>query len=76
MNGKKAKTLRRLAKEEGKYQQEPNYKVKETEKVVYGKDKNGLPIAGKVTRYTVVNLSRIEFRRLKQAYVNGEFTVG
>jgi hypothetical protein len=75
MNAKKAKAIRRLAKQEGKFQLEPNYKVIETKKMIYGFDKNGKPMAQPVVRNTLINLSRIEYRRLKKAYANGEFSI-
>lgn len=75
MNAKKAKLIRQLAKQEGHYKLEPDYRVKETKKMIYGKDKDGKPIAQPVTRQTIVNINRIYYRRLKKAYKNGDFTI-
>ena len=75
MNGKKAKQLRRLAKAHGHYKVEPEYKVRETKKVVYYTDKDGSKKAAQVSKYTVINTSRIIYRRMKQAYKNGELGV-
>jgi hypothetical protein len=75
MNGKKAKLIRKLAKQEGKFKLEPNYQVKETKKMMYGTGKDGKPMAYQVSRNTVINLNRIEYRKLKKAYSNGEFEI-
>ena len=75
MNGKKAKAIRRLAKQEGKFQKEANYKVIQTEKVIYGTGTNGMPTAQRVTRNTLINLSKLEYRQMKKAFKNGEFTI-
>ena len=75
MNEKKAKLLRKLARQEGKFKDEPNYKVLEVKKIAYGEDKDGKPMAYPYSRYIVTNLNRIEYRKLKQAYKNGEFTI-
>lgn len=76
MNAKKAKAIRRLAKEEGKYSTEPDYRVMNTKKkVIYGKDANGKQTVQEVDRTTIANLSKIYYRRMKQAYKNGEFTI-
>ena len=75
MNAKKAKLIRKLAKQMGKYKLEPDYRVKETKKMVYGYDSKGKPVAQQVTRHTIINLNRIEYLRMKQAYKNGDFTI-
>lgn len=75
MNGKKAKLIRKLAAEMGHYKKEADYRVKEIKKMVYGVDKNGKPMAQEVKRHTIINASRINYRKLKQAYKNGEFTI-
>lgn len=75
MNAKKAKLIRRLAKEMGHFKLEPDYRVKETKKMLYGTDKNGMPIAQEVTRHTIINANRVNYRRMKKAYKNGEFTI-
>jgi hypothetical protein len=75
MNGKKAKQLRRLAKAHGHYNNEAEYKVKETKKVVYYTDKDGSQKATQVSRYTIINPGKIIYRRMKAAYKNGELSV-
>ncbi len=75
MNGKKAKAIRRLAKEHGHFKKEPEYKVKETKKVVYAPDQNGLMKAHQVSRFTVINTSKIVYRRMKAAYIAGLLAV-
>ena len=75
MNGKKAKAIRRLAKEHGHFKNEPEYKVKETKKVIYVTGKDGNPQAEQVSRYTIINTSKIVYRRMKQAYNNGQLAV-
>ena len=75
MNGKKAKALRRLAKANGKYATEPEYRVKETKKVVYYTDKDGSKKATQVSKYTIINANKIVYRRLKAAYKNGEIAI-
>lgn len=75
MNGKKAKAIRRFAKENGHYKQEPDYRVKQTKKMAYGVDKYGKPIAEEVVRNTIINVNRINYRRIKKVYKNGEFTI-
>ena len=75
MNGKKAKAIRRLAKAHGHYKTEPEYKVQETKKMVYFTDKNGKPQAQQVSKYTIINVNKIVYRRMKQAYINGQLAV-
>ena len=75
MRGKKAKLLRRLAKEQGIFKQEPDYREKQTKKMAYVTDKDGRTRAGEVVKSTIINLSRIEYRRLKAQFQNGEFDV-
>ena len=75
MNGKKAKQIRRMAKEAGHYKTEPDYRVKTTKKMMYGVDQKGMPIAQEVQRNTLINVNRIIYRRMKQAYKNGELAV-
>lgn len=75
MNGKKAKAIRRLAKAHGHFKNEPEYKVKETKKVVYAPDKNGLMKAHQVSRFTVINTSKLVYRRMKAAYIAGLLAV-
>lgn len=75
MNGKKAKAIRRLAKANGHFKTEPEYRVKTTKKMMYGIDKNGLPTAQEVQRNTVINVSKIIYRRMKQAYSEGLLAV-
>jgi hypothetical protein len=75
MNGKKAKALRRLAKQLGHYNNDNEYKVRETKKVVYYTEKDGTKKATQVSRYTIINPGKIVFRRMKQAYKNGELAV-
>lgn len=75
MNAKKAKLIRQLAKQEGKFKLEPDYRAVKVQKMVYGRDKNGKSIAEQVTRQIVVNINRIYYRHLKKAYKNGEFTI-
>ena len=75
MNGKKAKAIRRLAKQHGHYKTEPEYRVKETKKVMYVTDKDGNPKAQQVSRYTIINTSKIVYRRMKQAYKQGLLAV-
>ena len=72
MNANKAKALRRMAASMGHFKTEPEYKVKETKKVVYYTDKEGKSQSTIVSRYTVINTSRIIYRRIKQAYKSGE----
>jgi hypothetical protein len=75
MSQKKVKAIRRLAKQEGKYNKEPNYKLIETKKMMYGTDKNGKPMAYPVVRTTLINLSKLEYRKMLKTYANGEFTI-
>lgn len=75
MNGKKAKAIRKLAKAHGHFKTEPEYRVKETKKVVYYTDKDGSKKATQVSRHTVINTSKIIYRRMKAAYKNGELGV-
>ena len=75
MNAKKAKALRRMATKMGHFKLEPEYKVKETKKVVYYTDKEGNSQSTIVSRFTVMNTSRVVYRRIKQAYKNGELSV-
>lgn len=75
MNQKKAKLLRKLAAQEGKFQTEANYSAMETKKMVYFTDREGRSRVEEVTRLTVFNSSRTEYRQLKQAYKNREFGV-
>lgn len=75
MNGKKAKAIRRLAKAHGHFKKEPEYKVKETKKMVYYNDKDGKPQAQQVSRFTVYNASRTVYRRMKRAYNDGLIAV-
>ena len=75
MNGKKAKALRRLAKAHGHFKNEPEYRVQETKKMVYFTDKTGKPQAQQVSKYTIINVSKIVYRRMKKAYNNGELAV-
>ena len=75
MNSKKAKAIRRLAKEHGHFKKEPEYRVKETKKIVYVTNKDGSPIAETVSRYTIINTSKIMYRRMKQAYINGQLAI-
>lgn len=72
MNAKKAKAIRRMAKQLGYYKDEPEYRVKETKKTAYYTDREGKSQATIVSRYTVINTSRLPYRRMKQAYKNGE----
>lgn len=75
MNGKKAKLLRRLAKQRGVFKEESDYKTTDITKMSYSADKSGNTIAQPVVRTTVINNNRIEYRKLKKAYNNGEFAV-
>lgn len=75
MSGKKAKLLRRLAKQNGQFKTEPEYRVKETKKVAYYTDKDGTRKATQVSKYTVINMSKIVYRRMKAAYKAGELAV-
>lgn len=59
----------------GHYKTEPDYRVKETKKIVYVLDKNGNPMAREVTRYTIINANRVNYRRMLKAYQNGEFSI-
>lgn len=75
MNGKKAKALRRFAKENGMYSKEPEYKIKETKKIVYVPDSKGELKAREVSRYTLLNVSKIKYRNLKKMYKSGQITI-
>lgn len=75
MNGKKAKEIRRMAKDAGHFKTEPEYRMKETKKVLYYTDKDGSKKATQVSRVTVINTSKIIYRRMKAAYKNGELAV-
>ena len=75
MNGKKAKALRRLAKANGQYKTEPDYRMKETKKVAYYTDKDGTRKATQVSRITVINANKIVYRRMKAMYKAGELAV-
>jgi hypothetical protein len=75
MNGKKAKAIRRMAKEAGHFKTEPDLRVKETKKMAYGLDSNGKRTVQEVTRQTLINMNRIIYRRMKKAYKNGELAV-
>ena len=75
MNAKKAKAIRKFAKAHGHYKLEPDYRVKETKKMLYEVDSKGMPMAQEVTRHTIINANRINYRRLKKAYNNGEFDI-
>lgn len=75
MSGKKAKLIRRLAKQKGIFKREPDYKMLETKKMEYGVDQLGKSIAQPVVRVTLINSNRIEYRKLKKAYNNGEFAI-
>lgn len=75
MNGKKAKAIRRMAKESGHFKTEPDYRVKETKKMMYFVDEKGTPRAQEVKRQTIINVNKIIYRRMKKAYINGELAV-
>lgn len=75
MNGKKAKLIRRMAKNMGHFKLEPEYKMKETKKVVYYTDKEGKSQSTIVSRYTIMNTSRVIYRRIKAAYKSGELAI-
>ena len=76
MNGKKAKALRRLLKEDGRYKKEAEYvagpKVK---KKIHTVDASGKPQLHEVERVTLINKSKYFYRQLKKKYKNGEFTI-
>ena len=81
MNGKKAKAIRRLVKdkvydENSKYKTTSDFRVaKKTPKSIHIIDELGKPQLHKIERVTVVNANKYEYRRLKKAYKNGEFTI-
>lgn len=75
MSQKKVRAIRKLAKAMGHYKKEPNYKLKETKKMVYGLDKDGKPMAQQITRYTVINTSKTVYRQMLKDYHNGKFTI-
>lgn len=72
MNAKKAKALRRMAKEQGYYKLEPDYRGRKVDKMVYVTDpKTGEMTAKKIEKVTVFNLNRVTYRRMKKAYNDG-----
>lgn len=75
MNGKKAKEIRRMAKESGHFDTKPDYRAKITKKMMYYINDKGVPQAQEVQRQTIINVSKIIYRRMKQAYKNGELAV-
>jgi len=74
MNGKKAKALRRLAKENGNYQKEPVYREYVTKKLAYGME-NGKQVVKEVEKITLINTSRLMYRRIKKTYKDGLFGI-
>jgi len=66
MNAKKAKRLRRQAANAGSFKKEADYKMEQSEKIVYAPDKEGVLQAHEITRTTIVNTSKIGYRQLKK----------
>lgn len=76
MNGKKAKALRKLLKEDGKYKREAEYvKGPTVRKTIHTVDAAGKPHLQQVERVTIINKSKYFYRQLKKKYKNGEFTI-
>ena len=75
MNAKKAKALRRLAKANGVLKTEPDYRAKETKKMVYTLDKDGKPMAYEVKRQTIININRTAYQQMKKDYYNGDLAI-
>lgn len=75
MNTKKAKAIRRMAKEAGHYKAEPDYQVIETKKVQYVRGADGEVKAQEVVKHTIINANRTVYRNMKKAFYRGEFEI-
>jgi len=76
MNAKKAKMLRKLAKQDGKFHKDPQYTIlHKVQKRIYRKNEFGDTKIENVTRVTLQNTSKTHYRNLKKMYKNGEFDV-
>jgi len=75
MSQKKVKRIRKLAKETGALKPGANYQAVETKKMMYGTGQDGKPMAYPVTRVTLINLNKTEYRKMLKAYKNGELEI-
>ena len=82
MNGKKAKAIRRLFKDQlydkdGRYKTTADLRVgKEGKKMVHYIDpETKLPKTETVKRVVVINANKYKYRLDKRAYLNGDFTI-
>jgi len=75
MNGKKAKAIRRMCRELGHYKDEPEYVAKKHKRIAHVIQDDGSLKLQEVEKLTIVNKSRVAYRKAKRMYKNGEFTI-
>ena len=77
MNGKKAKTIRKIARGSGNYSESANYiTVQIGSRVRYSyNNKTKMLESTNIPLYRIENKSKIEYRRMKRAYLNRELGI-
>ena len=77
MNGKKAKLIRKMCKDLGQWKKDREWVVaREVKKIAHNTNPDGTIEMKEVKRITIENKSRVEYRRAKKMYKNGEYTIG
>ena len=77
MNGRKARAIRNLCKSKNAWAKEAKYKKIENKKILWlNNDKGELkPKELKTGTFTLVNLSKYTYRRMKKVYQQGKYKV-